>query len=88
MRYEDLRGNPEAHLGGVLSALGMSAGTDALRRAVRSNAWENVPKEKKGAGKFYRRATPGGWREDLTPEQANTVERIAAPLLAEFYPET
>ena len=88
MRYEDLRGNPEGHLGGVLSALGISAGTDALRQAVRSNAWENVPKEKKGAGKFYRKATPGGWREDLTPEQANTVERIAAPLLAEFYPET
>jgi hypothetical protein len=38
----------------------------------------------KGGGKFYCKAEPGGWREDLTPEQA-MVERITAPVLAEFY---
>ena len=44
------------------------------------------PRGKKGPDKFYRKATPGGWREDLTPEQARTVERITAPLLEDFYP--
>ena len=38
-------------------------------------------------GKVFRKATPGGWREDLTSEQVDVVERITAPLLDEFYPE-
>jgi hypothetical protein len=29
----------------------------------------------------------GSWREDLTPEQVRTIERITAPLLNEYYPE-
>ena len=41
--------------------------------------------EKKGRGKFHRKAKPGGWREHLTPHQARSVENIAAPLLREFY---
>ena len=31
------------------------------------------------------KATPGGWREDLTPEQARVVEKVTGPLLREFY---
>jgi hypothetical protein len=55
-------------------------------RAVEKHAWENVPAEDKGEGKFHRKAQPGGWREDLTPEQVGTVERITAPLLDTYYP--
>jgi len=54
---------------------------------VEEHSWENIPEEQKGEGKFYRKGKPGGWREDLTPEQAETVERITAPLLADLYPE-
>jgi hypothetical protein len=54
---------------------------------VGKHSWENIPKEDKGEGKFYRKATPGGWREDLTPEQVRTVEEKTAPLLMEFYPD-
>lgn len=49
-------------------------------------AWENIAEEEKGQGKFYRKASPGGWREDLTSEQAETVENMSAGLLDEFYP--
>lgn len=56
-----------------------------LARGVEKHAFENLPEEEKGQGKFYRKATPGGWREDLTPEQAEIVEEITAPLLEEFY---
>jgi hypothetical protein len=52
---------------------------------VEKNAWENIPEDLKGGGKFFRKASPGGWREDLTPEQAEMVEKITAPVLAEFY---
>jgi hypothetical protein len=53
---------------------------------VEKHSWENIPEDQKGQGKVYRKATPGGWREDLTPEQAEAVERVTSPLLKELYP--
>ncbi|CAN5145551.1 hypothetical protein BH18ACT10_BH18ACT10_16580 [soil metagenome] len=53
---------------------------------MEKHSWENIPEGKNGPDKFYRKASPGGWREDLTPEQVQTVERITASLLEEFYP--
>jgi hypothetical protein len=53
---------------------------------VEEHSWENIPEREKGEGKFYRKATPGSWREDLTRRQAKAVERITAPLIEQFYP--
>jgi hypothetical protein len=69
----------------VYSELGMEAGGDALARAVEKHSWEAIPEDMKGQGKFYRKASPGGWQEDLTPRQVEIVEEISAPLLDEFY---
>jgi Sulfotransferase domain len=52
---------------------------------VEKHSWEAIPETEKGEGKFYRKGTPGSWRDDLTPEQAQIVEDITAPLLKEFY---
>jgi hypothetical protein len=46
-----------------------------------------VPEEEKGPGKFHRKGTPGSWREVLSPQHIEMVERITAPLLKEFYPD-
>ena len=46
---------------------------------VEKHSWENIPEEEKGEGKFYRKATPGGWREDLTPGQVEMVEEHHRP---------
>ena len=81
IRYEDLRTDTLATMRRLYSELGIPVEDGALVRAVEKHAWDNVPKEKKGEGKFHRKAQPGGWREDLTPEQAEAVERITAPLL-------
>ncbi len=86
VRYEDLRSNTLETVKRIYSTLGIPVDEEELIRAVEKHSWENVPEGKKGEGKFYRKATPGEWREDLTPEQAETVERITAPLLKEFYP--
>ncbi|MDQ3567029.1 MAG: sulfotransferase domain-containing protein, partial [Actinomycetota bacterium] len=67
--------------------LGIPAEEKELARVVEKHSWENIPEEDKGEGKFYRKATPGGWREDLTAKQARIIEEITAPLLKEFYPE-
>src|SRR5215213_6618506 len=48
---------------------------------------EDVAGNKKGPDKPHRKATPGSWKEDLTPEQARIVEELTVPILDEFYPE-
>jgi hypothetical protein len=85
VRYEDLRVDTLGTMRRIYSSLGIEVDGAELSGAVEKHSWENVPEEEKGEGKFHRKATPGGWREDLTPEQAEIVEHITAPLLKEFY---
>ncbi|MBA3472422.1 MAG: sulfotransferase domain-containing protein [Rubrobacter sp.] len=86
VRYEDLKADTLGTMRHLCSALGLPFGEERLARIVEKHAWDNVPEEEKGPGMFYRKAPPGGWREDLTPEQVRTIEEITAPLLEEFYP--
>jgi hypothetical protein len=85
VRYEDLRADTLGTIRRVYSTLGIPTDEDELARVVKKHAWENISEEKKGRGKFHRKAKPGGWMEDLTPHQARSVEKITAPLLREFY---
>lgn len=85
LRYEDLRADTLGSMRRLYSTLGVPTGEDDLAQVVKKHAWENISEEKKGRGKFHRKAKPGGWREDLTPHQARSVEKITAPLLREFY---
>jgi hypothetical protein len=86
VRYEDLTSDVLREMRRLRSTLKLAISDEDFARAVEEHAWENVPAESKGKGKFRRKATPGGWREDLTPEQVGIIERITAPLLEEFYP--
>jgi hypothetical protein len=86
IRYEELRDDTLGTMKRLYSTLGIEVGGGDLARAVEKHAWENIPEKEKGQGKFYRKATPGGWREDLTPGQVEIVEQVSAPLLKEFYP--
>jgi len=87
IQYEELRADTLGTMKRLYSALGIGVDERELAGAVEKHAWENIPEEEKGQGKFYRKAAPGGWREDLTPEQVEIVERVTAPVLAEFYPD-
>jgi hypothetical protein len=86
VRYEDLRADTLGTLARLYRELGIAVEERELARVVEKHSWENIPEKEKGEGKFYRKAFPGGWREDLTPEQVGVVEQITAPLLKEFYP--
>jgi hypothetical protein len=87
VRYEDLRADTFETMWRIYTALQIPIDERRLRQVVGKHSWENIPERKKGSGMFLRKATPGGWVEDLTPQQAKTVERITAPLLEEFYAE-
>ena len=86
VRYEDLRADTLGTMKRMYGELGISVDEARLARVVEKHSWENIPEEEKGQGKFYRKATPQAWREDLTRRQVKIVERITAPLLEEFYP--
>jgi hypothetical protein len=86
VRYEDLRADAVGTLKRMYSELGIAIDEGELSEAVEKHSWENIPEEEKGEGKFYRKATPGSWREDLTPRQIEIVEQETAALLKAFYP--
>jgi hypothetical protein len=69
-----------------LLGLGLPFGEERLAGIVEKHAWENVPKEEMGSIMFYRKATPWGWREYLTPEQERIIDEVTTPLLEEFCP--
>src|SRR5215216_429126 len=85
--YEDLRVDTLETMRRLYSTLEIPVGEQELARVVQRHAWENVPEDKKGPDKPHRKATPGGWKEDLTPEQARIVEELTVPILDKFYPE-
>src|SRR5919205_1413432 len=78
VKYEDLRADTLSTMKRIYYALGIPADKEELARVVEKHSWENIPEEEKGEGKFYRKATPQAWREDLTRHQVRTVERITA----------
>ncbi len=88
VRYEDLRADTLGAMERICADLEVPTSEEELAAVVERHAWENIPEEDKGEGKIRRKAKPGGWREDLTEEQIKMVERITAPLLDEFYPES
>lgn len=86
VRYEDLRADPLNVMKRIYNEINVPVKDNRLARMVEKFSWKNVSKEEKGEGRIYRKAQPGGWREDLTPKQVKIVERITAPILDEFYP--
>lgn len=86
IKYEDLRTDTLETMKRIFTTLEIPVDMRELARVVKKHSWENIPKDKKGEGKFFRKATPQGWQEDLTPEQVEIVEEITMPLLEEFYP--
>lgn len=85
LKYEDLRADALGAMKRAVAELGLTVDEAELARVVERYSWENVPEEEKGQGKFYRKATPGGWREDLAAEEIEIIEEAFAPLIEEFY---
>lgn len=88
VRYEELNADTLGVMKRIYSALQIPADEEKLARVVHKHSWENISDKKKGEGKFYRKASPGSWKEDLTPRQVQIVEKITSPLIEEYYTKT
>jgi hypothetical protein len=85
VRYEDLRVDTLGVMRRMYADLAVAVDEEELKQAVEKHSWEKIPAKEKGEGKFYRKAIPGGWQQDLTREQIATVNRITEPIIREFY---
>jgi hypothetical protein len=82
VRYEDLLASTTPRLQGVLAWLGRDVDPADVERTVELLSVSNMPTEHRGSGRFVRSASPGGWRENLTPEEQEAVHRIMGATLA------
>jgi len=85
VRYEDLRYDTIGTLKAMYAALEVEADEVQLEAAVMKHSWAGVPDSEKGKDKFFRKAQPGGWRDDLSSEQIRLIEDITGPILSKYY---
>lgn len=85
VRYEDLLEDTLSTMKRLFTELDVPFEAGELAGVAETHSWANIPEGEKGEGKFYRRARPGGWKDDLTPEQVAIVEEATATLLNDFY---
>jgi hypothetical protein len=69
----------------MYGALGIEVDETQLEAAVVNHSWTQIPDSEKGSGKFYRRAQPGSWKNDLSSEQIKIIEDITGPILSSYY---
>lgn len=85
VRYEELLEDTLSAVRTLCLDLELPINEQTLAATIEKYSWRNISEEDKGQGKFRRKATPGSWKEDLTPQQVDIVEEITAPLIREFY---
>lgn len=84
VRYEDLRADTVTELRRIHAWLGRDVEAEAASRAAQALAFESLPPELRGKGHFARSATPGAWRDNLTPEEQALVNDAIGPKLREL----
>ncbi|HEY0319328.1 MAG TPA: sulfotransferase [Solirubrobacterales bacterium] len=80
IRYEELRQQPTACLRAVCRVIGLDHGP--VPEVVARHRFERVPE--RGHGQAVRQATPGGWRQNLTPAEQDAMHEVIGPALEEF----
>lgn len=78
--YEELIADPLNALKRLHQNIGLPI-LDGIENAVEKHSWQNIPTERKGEGRAMRKATPGGWRVDLSESQVQAVEKITGGLM-------
>jgi hypothetical protein len=84
VRYEDLLADPYGEFGNIAMKLGITTEKARIRRAVKHASFKTLQRMEKKTGfieranaseMFFRSGRSGGWKDALTPVQANRIER-------------
>ncbi len=84
VRYEDLVDDPGHELARICAYLQLDASAATLAAVADEHAFASVPATAKGESREIRSATPGGWRENLTPAEHDVMHEVMGPKLAEL----
>jgi hypothetical protein len=82
VRYEDLVADPARELARICTYLDIDATADRLADVAAEHAYAAVPRSEKGDTKEIRSATPGGWRDNLTPAEHDVMHEVMGHQLA------
>jgi Sulfotransferase family len=83
VRYEDLLSDTSAQLRRIFDWLEIDASDGDVEAIVARHAFKAVPKDSRGPGKAVRAATPGLWRQNLTPDEQQAMHEIMGDKLRE-----
>jgi hypothetical protein len=84
LRYEELLADTPGMLGDLTEWLGLPHDEARIREITERHSFAEVPEQRRGPGKRRRAASPGQWRESLTPEERELAQEIMGPNLAEL----
>jgi hypothetical protein len=84
MRYEDILRDPVTRLRELLAWMGLEVDELKLHSSVKHHSFENIRTEARGPAEFYRAASPGGWKDNLQPEEQAAVHNILGDKLREL----
>ncbi|MGA8927031.1 MAG: sulfotransferase [Solirubrobacterales bacterium] len=84
VRYEDLLAETPAELVRIARWLGVDDSADWAAEVAERHAFEHVPADERGQGKFHRAATPGLWRENMGPAEQAVMQETMGDKLREL----
>jgi hypothetical protein len=84
VRYEDLRRDPRTHMRELFDWLGLEASDAELDALIAKHEFEKLPEDQRGSKSFFRAATPGLWRENLSEAEQAAAEEVLGPKLREL----
>ena len=84
IRYEDLLADPKRSLAQLTEWLGLPHDEARIGEIVARHSFDEVPEKRRGPGRRWRAASPGRWRESLTPAEREVVGEVMGMRLAEL----
>jgi hypothetical protein len=84
VRYEDLVVDPARELSRICAELPLDVSDRKLADVAAAHAYAAVPAAAKGASKEIRSASPGGWRDNLTPAEHDVMHEVMGAKLSEM----
>jgi len=84
VKYEDLRKNTFPELKKIYDFIGIKISDDELKKIIERYEFDNIPKSKKGPGKFNRTASPGGWKNNFDDTEKDLMNSIMKDDLKKF----
>jgi len=81
VKYEELMKNTFSEIKRIYDFIGIKMSDVEVEKIVEKYSFEKIPKSKKGSGKFFRFATPGSWRVNLSYKEQKIMNSILSKTL-------